>query len=278
MSGTDGYYDRLSRFRADPVTLTAIPDSEEIVLQQQDLRYIQHNAGDIHFGPDGYLYITLGESSPPEEDYRLTRQPIDKDFFAVMLRIDVDRKPGNLSPNPHPGVFGLYSVPKDNPFVGASEYQGIPLNTATLRTEIFALGLRNPWRFCFDPVSGEIYCGDVGEQTYEEVNIIRAGANYGWPYVEGPLQTACIPTVPPALRVSLRFGGTCTVVIYGGQAVVGGCVYTGKGLPGLDRAYIFGDNVRGHIWALIRHPQSTNEVRWLAGEPSPLHLREGSTR
>src|SRR5262249_25534906 len=151
-------------------TFVVDPSSEQIVLQQRDLRYIQHNAGDIHFGPDGYLYISLGESSPPDEDYRLTRQPIDKNFFGVMLRIDVDKRPGNLSPNPHPGISDLYLVPKDNPFVGATEYQGVQLNTQTLRTEIFALGLRNPWRFCFDPASGEIFCGDVGEQTYEEVN------------------------------------------------------------------------------------------------------------
>src|SRR5262245_10039733 len=90
--GGDGYYDRLSRFRADPKTFAVDPSSEQIVLQQRDLRYIQHNAGDIHFGPDGYLYISLGESSPPEEDYRLTRQPIDKNFFGVMLRIDVDKR------------------------------------------------------------------------------------------------------------------------------------------------------------------------------------------
>ena len=268
--GTDGYYDRLSRFQANPLTLLTSPDAEEIVLQQRDLRYIQHNAGDIHFGPDGYLYISLGESSPPAEDYELTRQPIDKNFFGVMLRLDVDKRPGNLLPNPHPGVKDLYLVPKDNPFVGATEYQGVPLNTSTLRTEIFALGLRNPWRFCFDPVTGEIYCGDVGEQTYEEVNIIHAGANYGWPYLEGPAQTDLYTARPsgfasePPLWVCVHGSSSLS-----GQAIIGGLVYSGTLLPGLQRAYIFGDNVRGHIWALLRdREQGTVNVKWLTGEPS----------
>jgi glucose/arabinose dehydrogenase len=265
-----GYYNRLSRFKVEAgEPFLARASTEEIILQQRDNAFHYHNAGDIHFGPDGYLYLSLGDSEPPVADFRLTRQPIDKNFFGVILRIDVDKRPGNLEPNPHPGVSDHYLVPQDNPFVNTTEYQGVQLEGGKVRTEIFALGFRNPWRFCFDPISGEMIAGDVGEHYYEEVNVVRAGANYGWPYLEALLTTSHHASRPPAfssepplwsyLHDSTRFGG---------QAIVGGKVYTGSALPGMARAFIFGDNVRGHVWALFRNEiHGTNEVRWLTGEP-----------
>src|SRR6185295_109321 len=85
----------------------------------------------------------------------------------------------------------------DNPFIGVTNYQGIAVNRAEVRTEIFALGLRNPWRFSIDPVTGELFCGDVGESSYEEVNLIEKGKNYGWPYREGAHDTGFFPSEPP---------------------------------------------------------------------------------
>lgn len=265
-----GYYNRLSRFRVQPgAPWQASRDTEEIVLQQRDNAFHIHNAGDIHFGPDGYLYLALGEGAPPPEDFRLTRQPIDKNFFGVILRIDVDKRPGNIVPNPHPGISDLYRVPRDNPFVQTTNYHGIALEPGRVRTEIFALGLRNPWRFTFDPESGEIICGDVGERSYEEVNVIRYGRNYGWPYLEGVEPTPHFGARPPGFSNEPPLWSYYhDSTPFSGQAVIGGRVYQGNSLPEMRRAYVFGDNVRGHIWGLFREDvHGTNEVRWLTGEP-----------
>src|SRR5690606_34539117 len=118
-------------------------ESEEILINQRDLSIENHNSGDLHFGPDGYLYVSLGDASPPPDDHAVTHQPIDKSFFGAILRIDVDEKPGSLAPNPHPAVVGGYRVPADNPFIGATEYHGIAVNPGEVRTEIYALGFRN---------------------------------------------------------------------------------------------------------------------------------------
>src|SRR5205085_1328116 len=108
------------------------------------------NAGDIHFGPDGYLYIAVGDESPPLADRRSSKQAIDGGLFGGILRIDVDQRPGNLPPNSPLSVVGNYSIPADNPFVGATNFNGVPVDPSRLRTEFYAIGMRNPWRFSFD--------------------------------------------------------------------------------------------------------------------------------
>src|SRR5205823_1778802 len=113
-----------------------------------------------------------------------------KNFFSGILRIDVDKRPGNLQPSPHSSIptnaigQANYSIPADNPFVGANSLNGQAINTNKLRAEFWAIGLRNPWRFSFDPPSGLLYCGDVGQDRREEIDIVVKGGNYGWNYRE----------------------------------------------------------------------------------------------
>jgi glucose/arabinose dehydrogenase len=144
-----------------------------------------HNGGDLHFGPDGFLYISVGDGGGRDDTFDNARF-IHKGFHAAILRIDVDKRPGSLPPNAHPAVHvGTYTVPADNPFVGTTSHHGEKLDPATVRTEIWATGLRNVWRFSFDPPTGRLFAGDVGQNLYEEVDLIEKGGDYGWSYREG---------------------------------------------------------------------------------------------
>jgi glucose/arabinose dehydrogenase len=254
---TNVLHDRLSRFQiAADNPNRADPNSELPIFSQPDLDST-HNAGDLKFGPDGYLYVSLGDSDPPLSQKGEKAQSLDKGFFGGLLRIDVDNRPGNLPPNHHPGATTHYSIPRDNPFIGLTSYFGIPLNSQTLRTEFFAVGLRNPWRFCFKPGTSEIYCADVGNDQWEEINRITPGANLGWPYFEGtnqyPVPSDRFSTTPwpppgfihtPPILVYQQGPGTNE-----GYSVIGGLFYEGELLPGLKGKYVFGDYRSGHIWA-----------------------------
>src|SRR5207247_990170 len=112
-------------------------------------------------------------------------QAIDKGFFGGIIRIDVDQRPGSLPPNPHPSSTTNYAIPPDNPFIGVGSYNGYTVDPTQVRTEFYATGFRNPWRIAFDFTTGELYCGDVGGGEWEEIDIIKPGGNYGWPYREG---------------------------------------------------------------------------------------------
>src|SRR5439155_7151293 len=112
-------------------------------------------------------------------------QFIDKNFFASIIRIDVDKRPGSLPPNPHPASSTNYAIPPDNPFVGVTSFNSRPVDPQKVRTEIWATGFRNPWRMSFDSATGTLYCGDVGQAAREEINIVIKGGNYGWPIREG---------------------------------------------------------------------------------------------
>ncbi len=164
--------------------------SSEVILIDQYDQDDTHNGGDLHFGPDGYLYVSLGDEGCCN-DIHNNSQRIDKDFFSAILRLDVDKRPTSLPANPHPsntnnpsGAIN-YAIPPDNPFVGATDFNEQPVEPANVRTEFYAVGFRNPWRFSIDPVTGLIYCGDVGESSVEEIDIVRKGGNYGWAYLEG---------------------------------------------------------------------------------------------
>ena len=126
------------------------------------------------FGPDGYLYVSLGDEGWGNDAYG-NSQLIDHNFFGAILRLDVDLKPGNLLPNDHPAFRGHYLVPADNPFVNATSFDGNPVDPSRVRTEFYAVGFRNPWRFSFDPQTGDLYCNDTGQVTREEVNLVVPG-------------------------------------------------------------------------------------------------------
>lgn len=248
---------RLSEFRvSNSNPQAADPDSEKILIQQQD-DAVNHNGGDLHFGPDGYLYVALGDEGGANDQHR-NSQRLTKDFFAGILRLDVDQRPGSLPPNPHPASIGSYRIPSDNPFVGATNFLNRPVDPSRIRTEFWSVGLRNPWRISFDRATGELWVGDVGQDARESVAISRAGANHGWAFREaniaGPLTDAPLDflTNPvhqyvPPLHSYLHRAGTA-----GGFSVTGGLVYRGARLSQLHGAYVFADYVSGNVWSLVR--------------------------
>jgi len=196
-----------------------------------------HNGGQLAFGPDGYLYIALGDGGA--EGDRGTGharagngQSLDT-LLGKILRI---------APDPDPTADSAYSVPPDNPFVGRAD----------ARPEIWAYGLRNPWRFSFDRENGDLWIGDVGQDQWEEIDHVAAtsgrdagkGANFGWNRLEGTHEFAGdAPTdaVAPVYEIS-HDTGAC--------AVVGGYVYRGAGVPALSGSYVFSDNCDGTIRVL----------------------------
>jgi glucose/arabinose dehydrogenase len=197
-------------FRATPGSDTADPGTERTLLVEEQPFY-SHLGGQLRFGPDGLLYIGLGDGGSAA-DPQGNAQALGT-LLGKILRIDPDGSP--------------YVIPSTNPFV----------QNARARREIWALGLRNPWRFSFDPVTRDLYIGDVGQRRYEEIDVGLAarggGENYGWAVTEG---SACFPLDAPCSPGSY----TLPVVQYGhdeGCAVVGGVVYRGCRMPGYAGTY-----------------------------------------
>jgi glucose/arabinose dehydrogenase len=268
-------FDRLTRFTtgADGI---ADPKSEQPLISQAD-RANNHNGGQLAFGPDGYLYLSLGDEGNFYGEWQNT-QLVDLNFFSGMIRIDVDKKPGSLPPNPHPAVHpGTYTIPPDNPWVGAKTFNGRPVDPAKVRTEYWAVGFRNPWRWSFDPVTKLLWLADVGQDRQEEINLVRGGGNYGWNFREGTeafqippyrgvANRSYSPIVPPPPdpdRVkpeTLKFDDPVFIYYHPGLApagdnntgnsVTGGFVYRGSAQPALAGRYIFADYNSGLIWAL----------------------------
>lgn len=234
--------------------------SEVTLIDQQD-QAGNHNGGCVRFGPDGYLYVGVGDEGAANDSFD-NSQRIDRDFFAGILRIDVDRRAENLEPNPHPDARpGTYKIPRDNPFVGAKTFAGVALDPSKVRTEFWAVGLRNPWRFEFDPKDGRLLTGDVGQNKYEEIDLVVKGGNYGWAFREGLHDGP--KRMPP--------GVTPTRPIHEyprseGVSVTGGIVYRGSRLPELDGAYLFADYGSGKIWALRGDSPGNVKVELIANQ------------
>jgi glucose/arabinose dehydrogenase len=212
---------RYRRSAADP--RVADPASQTVLLTFEQ-PYRNHNGGGMAFGPDGFLYIATGDGGSggdPQNRAQDLSSPLGK-----ILRIDVD----------HPGDGMAYGIPSDNPFVG---------NAEGYRQEIYAYGLRNPWRFSFD-AQGTLWAGDVGQDRIEEIDLVRKGGNYGWALLEGPLDYKEIAGVDRATLVPPVWEYEHSL----GEAVTGGFVYTGRLAPHLKGTFVFGDYVSGRIWAL----------------------------
>jgi glucose/arabinose dehydrogenase len=224
-----------------------------------------HNGGCVIFGQDGYLYTSMGDGGAADDAYDTARW-IDRDFFAAIYRIDVDRRPGNLEPNEHrqnstliPSAVGMadghatYRVPSDNPFVGLRNYFGREVDPKKVRTEIWAAGLRNAWRFSIDEPTGRMFCAEIGQNIWEEVDIIVKGGNYGWSYKEslhdGPANRRPAPAeaklIDPIYEYSHRTGGQ-----FQGVSISGGIVYRGSRLSELYGKYIFADYGSRRVWSL----------------------------
>ncbi len=200
------------------------PKSEEVVLEL-DQPFKNHNGGAIEFGPDGYLYIAFGDGGS-RNDPHAAGQDISK-LLGSILRIDVDSKSGRRA----------YGIPTDNPFVGVDG----------AKEEIFAYGLRNPWRIAFDRETGRLWCGDVGQELWEEVNIIEKGANYGWSTREG---SYAFGKRPPVEGVAEPRNPTWEYDHSVGKSITGGRVYRSDRVPELTGKYLYADYVSGAIWAL----------------------------
>ena len=222
VKGGETRMQHVSRFRIlkdDPDR--ADPRSEEVVLSIEQ-PFWNHNGGSIAFGPDGYLYIALGDGGS-RNDPLGHGQRLDV-LFGKILRIDVDHRDADLS----------YAIPSDNPFVGREG----------AREEIYALGLRNPWQLAFDPPTGRLWAADVGQEMWEEIDLIVKGGNYGWSGMEGTKpfgsRAAAGPVIDPVWEYDHQVG----------KSVTGGRVYRGKAIPELVGRYVYGDHVTGRMWAL----------------------------
>ena len=214
----------VSRFSVSTDGRRANPGSERVLLEVPQ-PFSNHNGGQIAFGPDGYLYIGLGDGGS-RGDPQGNGQDLST-LLGSILRIDVSAVDST----------GAYAIPADNPFVGRGG----------ARPEIWAYGLRNPWRFSFDRATGDLWTADVGQNSFEEVDIVKPGLNYGWNIMEGG---HCFDG-PGCDRAGLEM----PVAEYGregGCSVTGGYVYRGSRLPSLYGAYVYGDYCSGRIWAL-RH-------------------------
>ena len=212
----------VSRFNLASGNPDAADPQSEVVILEIGQPFSNHNGGQIAFGPDGYLYIGVGDGGGGG-DPQGNGQNLGT-LLAKILRIDVN------------GVSktGDYKIPGDNPF----------LMTAGAQPEIWAYGLRNPWRFSFDNLTGQIWAGDVGQGKWEEIDIIVKGGNYGWKIMEG------FHCYSPANGCN-QSGLTLPVLEYDhsqGCSVIGGYVYRGKTLPSLQGRYIYADYCSGNIW------------------------------
>lgn len=225
----------VSRFTVSDDVNVADAGSEVVILEIPQPE-TNHNGGQLSFGPDGYLYIAVGDGGGAGDPDNNAQNRTN--LLGNILRIDVDNEDNGLN----------YAIPATNPFV----------NEASVRPEIYAYGLRNPWRMSFDVQAGSLWAADVGQGAREEINTIVSGGNYGWRIFEG---NSC-------------FSGDCETTgleapIFeyghdnGDRSVTGGFVYRGTELPSLVGKYVYGDFVSGRIWAL----DATNDTNALLLEP-----------
>jgi glucose/arabinose dehydrogenase len=185
-----------------------------------------HNGGTIAFGPDGYLYVAMGDGGPQEDPNGYSQDR--REFLGGLARIDIDRRDDGKP----------YGIPPTNPWVGLPDEEALP--------ELWATGLREPWRFSFDTLTGDLWIGDVGQARFEKVMIVRAGENHGWNVYEGFL---------PFSARHRRDGETYTPPVFAyerkhGTSVTGGHVYRGDRESSYYGVYIFGDFESRRVFAL----------------------------
>ena len=252
----------ISEYEVDPKTIIANAKKEKIILKFQQ-PYSNHNGGQLAFGPDGFLYIAVGDGGYAGDPHD-NGQNIET-IFGTILRIDVDRTPP-------------YEIPVDNPF----------LNEKRAKGEIWCYGLRNAWRFSFDAETGDLYIGDVGQSSWEEIDYLPAispGANFGWNKMEG---AHCYPPgedcekeglVLPIFEYPNNANYMKTLIGWDqndaqGCSVTGGYVYRGSQIPELYGHYIFGDYCTGKVWSFtVKNGASQNYEEWkINGLEEDLYL------
>ena len=225
----------VSRFRVSAPDGQHADATKEEVLMKIPQPFSNHNGGSLVFGNDGFLYIALGDGGGRNDPLHHAQNL--KTWMGSILRIDVDRKQQGLG----------YAIPRDNPFIDRPQ----------AKPEIYAYGFRNVWRLSVDRKTGLIWCGDVGQDLWEEVNILRSGGNYGWSIREGNYgfgnQRGVRPeqTVAPCWEYDHQIG----------KSITGGVVYRGSELPELAGHYLFGDYISGRIWALHYDAKAEKPIR-----------------
>lgn len=277
---------RLSRFTC--LTTAPYTASSELVLIDQLSQDNIHSIATPHFGADGYLYVGFGDEGTQNDGWDNSQQ-IDKDLYSCVIRIDVDKDPSNLIPNPDsdiPRVGGgssgeaHFRVPADNPFVGVTSFNGVALVATEIRTEIVVMGVRNPWQLSPEDRDGngtvdELWVGDVGRADTEELNVFQFGDNGGWAWREGSqpgIRSGQLINGAAEASATLRdpyweypHGGAAFV----GNSVTAGYLYQGTGIPSLTGHYVFGDFAAGNIWAVdpsIPTPAPDAGIQRLGGD------------
>lgn len=228
-----GLYTIVSRFKRRTAT-QADPGSEEVLLKIKQ-PFANHNGGLVMFGPDGDLYIGMGDGGLAYDPFGNGQNATT--LLGALLRIDVDHASGGRH----------YGIPSDNPYVGKKGY----------RDEIWAYGLRNPWRFSFDSADGWLFLADVGQDRVEEIDIIKRGGNYGWATMEGDRCTDGDTCKKDGLEMPVF-----TYLHPTGFSITGGFVYRGNEIDGLCGTYLYADYVTKRIWGLrIRNGEVSAQGR-----------------
>jgi len=234
-----GLVSYVSRFFSTDGGATLDPATEQRLIRLPQ-PFLNHNGGNILFGPDGYLYIGFGDGGSANDPGERSQNTLN--LFGSILRIDVD----GAEP---------YAIPNDNPFAGNALCDGG--SGAADCPEIFAYGLRNPWRWSFDRETGDLWAGDVGQNQIEEIDIIDLGGNYGWPFFEG---TRCNTEAP---MVNCSFVSIPPITEYGrseGRSVTGGYVYRGNAIPDLVGVYVYADISSRNLFQFFDAGSSTVEA------------------
>jgi len=237
--GVEPRRNRLSEFRADPERQRLLPGSEKVLLEVEK-RWGNHNGACLRFGPDGFLYFGLGDGGSAGDPLGNAQNP--QVLLGKMLRLDVD----------HPSGGRPYGIPADNPFAGGGG-----------RPEIFALGLRNPWRMSFDPSTGALWVGDVGQDRWEEVDVVQRGGNYGWNWREGAHVFKDGDPPPGLVEPVYDYGHDQ------GRCITGGVVLRQGRAKGLRGRYLFADFIVGKLWSLDADGRGRDSLRAEGVCPEP---------
>jgi len=248
---------RVSEFTTADNGVTLNPASEQIVFEMAQPGG-HNNGGHLLFGPDGYLYVGMGDGGNDDSDSaQAGNGQLTNNLLGKILRIDVSGTTGSRP----------YRIPADNPFA-ANALCNLDGTGTTDCPEIFAWGFRNPWRWTFDSATGALWLGDVGSHTREEIDLVTKGGNYGWRCKEGTLDTALTcgtptsPLIPPVAEYEHPVG----------QAVTGGFVYHGTAIPALVGRYVFGDYSSQLVWTIPTDTTPTLALVYADGWDSNVHV------
>jgi uncharacterized repeat protein (TIGR03806 family) len=252
--GSTGLVDRVAEFRTQDGGAT-LASATELVLFNVNDPESNHNGGNINFGPDGLLYVGIGDGGGGGDAHgSIGNGQLLTTLLGKMLRIDVANSSSTQT----------YAIPANNPFVGNARCNLNGTGTANC-PEIFAYGFRNPWRWSFDRGSGELWLNDVGQSTLEEVDKVTIGGNYGWRCFEGSnsFNSTCGTNGASAIAPIAQYGRTL------GFSTTGGFVYRGSAIPNLQGRYLFGDFGSGNLWHIARDTAPTLTLT-SSTQPAPL--------